>query len=56
MNAILYGDAEPLRINVSEFSSTSGASWREGAADYIDSTIDPDSRKGEKCVSSFFRA
>ncbi|MFI3247838.1 MAG: excinuclease ABC subunit UvrA [Rikenellaceae bacterium] len=55
MNAILYGDAEPLKINMSEFTSTSGIhllAW-EGVADYIESTVDPDSKKGEKWREQF---
>ncbi len=55
LNAILYGDAEPLRINMSEFTSTSGIhllAW-EGVADYIESTVDPDSKKGEKWREQF---
>ncbi len=55
MNALLYGDAEPLRIDMSEFTSTSGnhlLAW-EGVADYIESTIDPDSKKGEKWRDQF---
>ncbi len=55
MNAILYGDADPLRINMSEFTSTSGVhllAW-EGVADYIESTLDPDSKKGQKWREQF---
>ncbi len=55
LNAILYGDADPLRINMSEFTSTSGIhllAW-EGVADYIESAIDPDSKRGEKWREQF---
>ncbi len=55
LNAILYGDADPLRINMSEFTSTSGIhllAW-EGVADYIESSIDPDSKRGEKWREQF---
>ncbi|MFI3258510.1 MAG: excinuclease ABC subunit UvrA [Rikenellaceae bacterium] len=55
LNAILYGDPDPLRINMSEFTSTSGVhllAW-EGVADYIESTIDPDSKKGQKWREQF---
>ncbi len=55
LNAILYGDSDPLRINMSEFTSTSGVhllAW-EGVADYIESTIDPESKKGEKWREQF---
>ncbi len=55
LNVVLYGDAEPLKINMAEFTSTSGVqlmSW-EGVAEYIDSTIDPDSKRGEKWRAQF---
>ncbi len=55
LNAILYGDSDPLRINMAEFTSTSGIhllSW-EGVADYIESTVDPESKKGEKWREQF---
>ncbi len=55
INALLHGDAEPLRINMAEFTSTNGVhliAW-EGVADYIDSTLDPESKKGEKWREQF---
>ncbi len=55
IGALLHGDAEPLRINMSEFTSTNGVhliAW-EGVADYIDSTLDPESKKGEKWREQF---
>ncbi len=55
MNAILYGDPDPLRINMAEFTSTSGVhllAW-EGVADYIESTTDPESKKGQKWRDQF---
>ncbi|MFI3305108.1 MAG: excinuclease ABC subunit UvrA [Rikenellaceae bacterium] len=55
MNAILYGDPDPLRINMAEFTSTSGIhllAW-EGVADYIESTMDPDSKRGQKWRDQF---
>ncbi|MFR9564964.1 MAG: excinuclease ABC subunit UvrA [Rikenellaceae bacterium] len=55
IGALLHGDAEPLRIDMSEFTSTSGVhliAW-EGVADYIDSTLDPESKKGEKWREQF---
>ncbi|MFR9619768.1 MAG: excinuclease ABC subunit UvrA [Rikenellaceae bacterium] len=55
LNAVLYGDAEALRIDMSEFTSTSGVhllAW-EGVADYIERSIDPDSKKGEKWRDQF---
>ncbi len=55
LNAILYGDSEPLRINMAEFTYTSGIqlmSW-EGIAEYIAGTTDPESRKGQKWREQF---
>ncbi len=55
LNAILYGDSEPLRINMAEFTYNHGihlVSW-EGMAEYISGTIDPESRKGEKWREQF---
>ena len=46
LNAVLYGDSEPLTINLSEFSSSGGnhlVSW-EGVAEYIGRTEDDDSK------------
>ena len=46
LNAVLYGDSEPLTVDLSEFSSPSGGrqflSW-EGVAEYIGRTEDDDS-------------
>ncbi len=55
IGALLHGDAESLRIDMSEFTSTSGVhliAW-EGVADYIDSTLDPESKRGEKWREQF---
>ncbi|MFI3277573.1 MAG: excinuclease ABC subunit UvrA [Rikenellaceae bacterium] len=55
LNAILYGDSEPLRINMGDFTYTHGIqlmTW-EGVAEYIASTIDPDSHKGKKWREQF---
>ena len=55
MNAILYGDSEPLPINLSEFSSSGGnhlVSW-EGVAEYIGRTEDEDSKRGQKWREQF---
>ncbi len=55
LNAILYGDSEPLRINMAEFTYNHGVqlmSW-EGMAEYIAGTVDPDSRKGQKWREQF---
>ncbi|MFI3317706.1 MAG: excinuclease ABC subunit UvrA [Rikenellaceae bacterium] len=54
MSAILYGDGEPLRIDMSEYTSTRGVqlvSW-EGLKEYI-SRGDEDSKKGEKWREQF---
>ncbi len=55
LNALLYGDAEPLTINMSEFSHSSGVQLRawEGVADYIARTEDDDSRRGQKWRGQF---
>ena len=55
MNAILYGDSEPLTINLAEFCSTGGnnlVSW-EGVAEYIGRTEDDDSKHGQKWRDQF---
>ena len=51
----LYGDSEPLTINLSEFSSSGGnhlVSW-EGVAEYIGRTEDEDSKRGQKWREQF---
>ena len=55
LNAILYGDDEPMLVEVSEHSSRGRQmrSW-EGVAEYIDSkTEDENSRKGDKWKEQF---
>ena len=55
MNAILYGDSEPLTINLAEFCSTGGnnlVSW-EGVAEYIGRTEDEDSARSRKWREQF---
>ena len=57
MNAILYGDSEPLTINMSEFGSSGGnqlLSW-EGVAEWIarDRDIDEESKRGQKWREQF---
>ncbi len=55
LNAILYGDDEPMMVEVSEYSSRGRQmrSW-EGVAEYINSkTEDENSRKGEKWREQF---
>lgn len=56
VNAILYGDSEPLTINMADFASTGGnrfASW-EGIAEYITATAEDDeSARGRKWREQF---
>ncbi|MBR4995192.1 MAG: excinuclease ABC subunit UvrA [Alistipes sp.] len=55
MNAILYGDAKPLAVDLSEFTSISGRRmipW-EGIAEYVQSTEDEESKRGQKWRDQF---
>ena len=55
-NAILYGDDEPMLVEMSEYSPSRGRQMRswEGVAEYINSMIDDESgRKGEKWREQF---
>ncbi len=55
MNAILYGDAEPLAVDISQFAPAGGtrlAPW-EGVAEYIARTEDDDSARGRKWREQF---
>ena len=55
LNAILYGDPKPLTVDLSEFSSLSGRRmipW-EGVAEYVQSTDDEESKKGQKWREQF---
>ena len=56
MNAILYGDSEPLTIDMTEYASAGGnrfASW-EGVAEYISATAEDDeSARGRKWREQF---
>ena len=56
LNAVLYGDSEPLTVDLSEFSSPAGGrqflSW-EGVAEYIGRTEDEDSKRGQKWREQF---
>ncbi len=55
LNAILYGDSEPLTVNLSEFTSSGGnhlVSW-EGVAEYVARSDDEDSKRGEKWREQF---
>ncbi len=55
INALLYGDSEPLTVNLAEFSHSSGvqfSAW-EGVAEYIARTEDDDSKRGQKWREQF---
>ena len=55
MNAILYGDPKPLTVDLSEFTSTSGRRmipW-EGIAEYVQTTDEEESKKGQKWREQF---
>ncbi len=55
LNAVLYGDSEPLTVDLSEFSSAGGnrfVSW-EGVAEYIGRTEDEESARGRKWREQF---
>ena len=56
MNAVLYGDSEPMTIDTSEFTYSGGGrrlvTW-EGIAEYLYHTDDESSKKGEKWREQF---
>ena len=55
MNALLYGDAKPLTVDLSEFTSISGRrmiAW-EGVAEYVQVSDDEESKKGQKWREQF---
>ncbi len=55
LNAILYGDSEPVTVDFSDFSYSSGVqlvSW-EGVAEYILRNEDEDSKRGQKWRGQF---
>ncbi|MCM1150538.1 MAG: excinuclease ABC subunit UvrA [Alistipes sp.] len=56
LHALLYGDSEPLTVDLSVFSSPSGGrqflSW-EGVAEYIGRTEDDESARGRKWREQF---
>ena len=57
MNAILYGDAKPLTVDLSEFSSVSGRrmiAW-EGIAEYVAASDDEESKRGQKWREQFMK-
>ena len=55
LNAVLYGDAEPLTVDLSEFGASGGRQFRqwEGVAEYIERTEDDDSARGRKWRDQF---
>ena len=55
LNAVLYGDSEPLTVDLSEFSSSGGRQFLqwEGVAEYIGCTEDEDSKRGQKWRDQF---
>ncbi|MBQ3233488.1 MAG: excinuclease ABC subunit UvrA [Alistipes sp.] len=55
MNAILYGDAEPLMVNFSEFSSLGGTQLTQwsGLSEWIMRNIDEESKRGQKWREQF---
>ena len=55
MNAILYGDSEPMTINLSEFSSLGGnqlSQWM-GLSEWIMRDVDEESKRGQKWRDQF---
>ena len=55
LNAILYGDAEPMTINLAEFSTSGGntmCQWM-GLSEWMMRNIDEDSKRGEKWREQF---
>ena len=57
MNAILYGDAKPLTVDLSEFSSVSSRrmiAW-EGIAEYVAASDDEESKRGQKWREQFMK-
>ena len=55
LSAVLYGDSEPLTVDLSEFSSSGGRQFLqwEGVAEYIGRTEDEDSKRGQKWRDQF---
>ena len=55
LNAILYGEAKPLTVDLAEFTSLSGRrmmQW-EGIAEYVNVEDDDESKKGQKWREQF---
>ena len=55
MNAILYGDSEPLMLNLAEFSSLGGTQLTQwaGLSEWIMRNVDEESKKGQKWREQF---
>ena len=55
MNAILYGDSEPMAINFSEFSTSGGTQLSQwvGLSEWIMRSVDEESKHGEKWRKQF---
>ena len=55
LNAVLYGDSEPLTVDLQEFSSSGGRQFLqwEGVAEYIGRTEDEESKRGQKWREQF---
>lgn len=55
LNAVIYGDAEPLTVNMTEMGTTGGVqlhTW-EGVAEYINRTEEDDSPRGRRWREQF---
>lgn len=55
LNAILYGDAEPMMVNMSEFSSSGGTEMCQwmGLSEWLMRNQDEESKKGDKWREQF---
>ena len=55
LNAILYGDSEPLMLNLAEFSSMGGTRLMQwsGLSEWIMRNIDEESKRGQKWREQF---
>ena len=55
LNAILYGDAEPVMVNMSEFSSSGGTEMCQwmGLSEWLMRNQDEESKKGDKWREQF---
>ena len=55
LNAILYGDAEPMMVNMSEFSSSGGTEMYQwmGLSEWLMRNQDEESKKGDKWREQF---